>query len=276
MGAGTDDHRRRVHAALQRSLSGITLPNEDYAAIRTWVNEELPQLQAAGYTSYVVFGSYRRNYHRSLRIAQYELAKATTATAVVLGDTPPLGLTIGHGRTDPLEFELKFYLLIEFADLNVAVYEKDSGGEAVELGLLRHDHCFAQTVVFPRDYYGVGQRTFDTKDEVLEVARHIAFAADLNESQKKTELRGLIATARDDGIQITEHELTVFLDEELAERDADEPSYSWVHLALFRRFEEANRCHTWHSESELRDGVARRALDSPKRWGLELDPDDSV
>jgi hypothetical protein len=275
MGSGEDDHRRRVHAALQRALSEITLPNEDYAAIRTWVNKELPQLQAAGYTSYVVFGSYRRNYHRSLRIAQYELAKATTATAVVLGDTPPLGLTIGQGRTDPLEFELKFHLLTEFADLNVAIYEKDSGGEAVELGLLRHDHCFAQTVVLPRDYYGVGQSTFDTKDEVLEVARHIAFAADLNDSQKKTELRGLLATARNNGIQITEHELTESLDEELGGRNADEPSYSWVHLALFRRFEEANRCHTWHSESELRDRVTRITVDSPKRWDLERDPDDS-
>ncbi len=273
MTSGEDDHRRRVHAALQRALTGITLPNEDYASIRTWVNEELPQLQAAGYTSYVVFGSYRRNYHHSLRIAQYELAKATTATAVVLGDTPPLGLTIGQGRTDPIEFELKFHLLTEFADLNVAIYEKDSGGEAVELGLLRHDHCFVQTVVFPRDYYGVGQSTFDTKDGVLEIARHIAFATDLNDKQKKTELRGLIAKARDDGIQITEHELTEFLDEVLAERDADEPSYSWVHFALFRRFEEANRCHTWHSEPELRDGVTRIALDSPKRWDLKLDLD---
>lgn len=275
MRSGEADHRRRVHAALQRALSGITLPNEDYAAIRTWVNKELPQLHAAGYTSYVVFGSYRRNYHHSLRIAQYELAKATTATAVVLGDTPPLGFTIGQSRADPLEFELKFHLLTEFADLNVAIYEKESGGEAVELGLLRHNHCFAQTVVLPRDYYGVGQSTFDTKDEVLEIARHIAFADDLNDSQKKTELRGLLATARDDGIQISEHELTAFLEKELAERDADAPSYSWVHLAVFRRFEEANRCRTWHTESDLREAITRIALDSPKRWNLEIDLDDS-
>jgi hypothetical protein len=268
MGTGDDEHRRRVHTALQRALSGITLPSEDYTVLRTWVNEELPQLQAAGYTSYVVFGSYRRNYHRSLRIAQYELAKPTTATAVVLGDTPPLGLTIGQGRTDPLEFELKFHLLTEFADLNVAIYEKGSGGEAVELGLLRHDHCFAQTVVLPRDYYGVGREDFDEKDEVLEVARHIAFADDLGDSQKKTELRGLIATAREGGIQITEHELTEFLDRELANRTASDPSYSWVHLAVYRRFEEANRCHIWHTEADLREAVVNVALDSPNRWEL--------
>ena len=265
-----DDDYRRVHAALQRTLSGTTLPSEDYTAIRTWVNEELPQLQAAGYTSYTVFGSYRRNYHRSLRIAQYELAKPTTATAVVLGDTPSLGLTISQGRTDPLEFELKFHLLTEFADRNVTIYEKDSGGEAVELGLLRHDHCFTQTVVLPRDYYGVGRSTFDTKDDVLEVARHIAFADGLNASQKKAELRGLITTARDDGIQVTEHELTEFLDDELANRETDEPSYSWVHLALFRRFEEANQCRTWHSETDLRKTVASLALDSPNRWEVEM------
>lgn len=269
MGAEREEHRRRVHAALQRALSGTTLPREDYAAIRGWVNEELPQLHAAGYTSYVVFGSYRRNYHHSLRIAQYELAKPTTATAVVLGDTPPIGLTIGQGRTDPLEFEFKFHLLTEFADVNVAIYEKDSGGEAVELGLLRQDHCFARTTVLPRDYYGIGQGTFDTKDEVLAVARHIAFADDLNDSRKKTELRGLLATARTEGVQITEHALTKYLEAERAERDRDEPSYSWVHLALFRRFEEADRCRSWHSESDLREVIRDISDDSPTRWNEE-------
>lgn len=273
MGPGDDDRRRRVHTALQRVLEGVTLPDEDYTAIRTWVNEELPQLQAAGYTSSIVFGSYRRNYHRSLRVAQYELAKAATATAVVLGDTPSLGLT-AEGRSDPLEFELKFHLLTEFADRNVAIYEKDSGGEAVELGLLRHEHCFGQTVVLPRDYYGAGRHAFGTKAEVLDVARDIAFADDLDDEQKKAELRGLVATAREEGIDVTEHELTEFLDGELACRDADEPSYSWVHLALFRRFEEADRCHTWHTESDLREAVTGVALGSPRRWELEIGPDD--
>lgn len=275
MSKGNAEHYRRVHTALQRALSDITLPSTDYTTLRTWVNEELPQLQAAGYTSYVVFGSYRRNYHRSLRTAQYELAKPTTATAVVLGDTPPLGLTTGQGRTDPLEFELKFHLLTEFADLNVAIYEKDSGGEAVELGLLRQDHCFSQTVVLPRDYYGVGQADFDGKDEVLEVARHIAFADDLDDSQKKTELRGLIATAQHSGIHITEHELTEFLGRELANKTTTDPSYSWVHLALFRRFEEAGRCRTWHTETELREVTASVALDSPTRWELAIDDRES-
>ena len=151
---------------------------------------------------------------------------------------------------------------------------RPSGGEAVGLGLLRHDHCFAQTIVLPRDYYGVGRSTFDTKDEVLEVARHIAFAADLDDSQKKTELRGLITTARDAGITITEHELTEFLSEERTARDATEPSYSWVHLALFRRFEEATRCRTWHSGSELREVVDEIAFESPNQWDLAIDSDD--
>lgn len=273
MDATDTDRRKRVHAALQRALSAVTLPSEDYATIRTWVNEELPQLQAAGYSSYVVFGSYRANYHKSLRIAQYELAKPTTATAIVLGDTPPLGLTIGQGRTDPLEFELKFQLLTEFADTNVAIYEKESGGEAVELGLLRQDHCFEQTVVLPRDYYGVGRSTFDTRDEVLEVARHIAFADDLGDDEKKAELRGLIATARRAGIDLTEHELTEYLDDEIAARDADDPSYSWVHLALFRRFEEANRCATWHTEPDLRRVTRDLARESPSRWELDIGSD---
>lgn len=256
-------HHRQVYTALNRALSGTTLPSEDYASVRTWINTELPQLQASGYTSYIVFGSYRGSYHRSLRIAQYELAKATTATAVVLGDTPSLGLTISHGRTDPAEFEIKFHLLTEFADRNVGVYEKDSGGEAVELGLLRHDHCFAQTVVLPRDYYGLGDYTFDTKQEILEIARHIAFADDLDDTERKAELRGLLTTARQDGIELTEHALTEFLEEEIAARDADDPSYSWVHLALFRQFENANQCHTWHTESDLRKIANNVTLNTP-------------
>jgi len=273
MSAGNKDQRQRVQTAIQRALADVSLPSEDYTAIRTWINRELPQLQAAGYTSYIVFGSYRGSYHRSLRIAQYELAKATTATAVVLGDTPSIGLNIGQGRTDPLEFELKFHLLTEFADRNVAIYEKDSGGEAVELGLLRHQHCFTQTVVLPRDYYGLGDNTFETKGEVLEIARHIAFADDLDNTQKKAELRGLIATARKNKIQLTEHELTAFLDEAMGNKATDDPSYSWVHLALFRRFEEANRCHTWHTEPELREAVDGVAAETTTHWDYDPDSD---
>jgi hypothetical protein len=128
----------------------------------------------------------------------------------------------------------------------------------------------------PRDYYGISRKNFDEKEEVLEVARHIAFADDLDDSQKKTELRGLIVTARDSGIEITEHELTAFLDTELANRTADDPSYSWVHLALFRRFEEANRCCTWHTEADLREAVAGVALDSPERWEVEIDSENET
>lgn len=265
------ERRRRVHAALQRALSEVTLPGEDYTALRNWVNEELPQLQAAGYTSYIVFGSYRGTYHKSLRIAQYELAKPTTANAIVLGDTPPLGLTIGQGRTDPLEFELKFHLLTEFADTNVAVYEKDSGGEAVELGLLGHERYFTKTVVVPRDYYGGGYETVETKDEVREIARQIAFADDLDDGRKKAELRGLLATAQRDDIQITEHELTEYLADALATKNDETPSYSWVHLSVFRRFEEANRCLTWHTASDLREATREIAHRSPARWDLEVE-----
>jgi len=272
--ANRDDARYwQVYTALQRALSGTTLPSEDYASVRTWINTELPQLQAAGYTSYIVFGSYRGSFHQSLRIVQYELAKATTATAVVLGDTPPLGLTISHERTDPVEFEIKFHLLTEFADRNVGVYEKDSGGEAVELGLLRQNHCFTQTVVLPRDYYGTGVYMFDTKQEVLEIARHIAFADDLDGTDKKAELRGLLTTARQDGIELTEHALTEFLEEELDARDADDPSYSWVHLALFRQFENENQCHTWHTESDLREIANHVSLDTPTHWNIDTDSD---
>jgi hypothetical protein len=219
----------------------------------------------------MVFGSYRGTYHRSLRIAQYELAKPATVTAVVLGDTPELGLTIGTGRTDPLEFTLKFHLLTEFADQNVGLYEKDSGGEAVELGLLDQEPCFSKTIVLPRDYYGRGPEPLDSESDVREIARHIAFADDLNEEAKKTELRGLLQTARDNGVDITEHELTEFLEEELATRSTDSPAYSWVHLALFRRFEEADRCRTWHTEEDLRRVVGTIRAENAPRWDFSFD-----
>lgn len=265
------DHYQRVHAALKRALQGITFPSEDYTTIRTWVNEELPQLQAAGNTSYMVFGSYRGTYHRSLRITQYELSKPVTVTAIVLGDTPDLSLTIGDQRTDPLEFELKFHLLTEFADQNVGIYEKDSGGEAVELALLAHNPCFEQSTILPRDYYGIGSEEFDTKSDVLETARHIAFADNLDADTKKTELRGLIQTAQDIGIDVTEHELTELLDDELTNRKKDSPSYSWVHLAMFRRFEEAGRCQTWHSEPDLRQAVGNIRVATVPQWDVQVD-----
>lgn len=265
-------YRRRVYTTLQLSLTNVSLPSMDYTAIRSWVNRELPRLQATGYTSYIVFGSCRGSHNQSLRIAQYELGKPTTATVVVLGDTPPLELTLSQSQPDALEFKIKFHLLTGFADRNVAIYEKNSVGEAVELELLRHNHCFAKTVVFPRDRYGVGGNEFETKEEVLEIARYICFADDLDETQKKLELRGLIATAHNKDIQLTEHELTEFLDEAMENRTADEPSYSWAHLALFQRFERVDRCHTWHTDPGLREAVNREDL-KPPAWGFGLDSD---
>jgi hypothetical protein len=267
------DHHRRVHAALNRALDGITFPTEDYSILRTWVNEQLPQLQAAGYTSYMIFGSYRGAYHQSLRIAQYELAKPATAAAIVLGDTPELGLTLADGRTDPLEFTLKFHLLTEFADQNVGIYEKESGGEAVELGLLNQEPCFSKTIVLPRDYHGIAMAPIESESDVKEVARHIAFADDLDEETKKAELRGLLQTARDRGVEMTEHELTEFLDAELTNRCLDDPAYSWVHLAMFRRFEDANRCQTWHTEDDLRDVVGDLRTEDAPQWNISLDLD---
>lgn len=268
------DHYKRVHAALERALDGVTLPSEDYTTVRTWVNKELPQFQAAGYSSYVVFGSYRSTYHESLRIAQYELAKPATVTAVVLGDTPELGLTLGNGRTDPLEFMLKFYLLTEFADQNVGIYEKESGGEAVELGLLVREPCFRKAVVLPRDYHGTSGDPIESEADVRESARQIALADDLSGEVKKAELCGVLQTARENGVNITEHELTEFLDTELTSRRRDEPGYSWVHLAVFRRFEEANRCRTWHTDDDLRVVIGTIRAEKTPRWDLTLDPTD--
>lgn len=260
--------RRRASEALSRALRDISIPVEDYTTIRTWVNDELPQLHSPGVTSYVVFGSYRGRYHESLRLAQYELSKPVSVTAVVLGDTPELGLAIGEGETDPLEFLLKFHLLTEFADRNVGIYEKDSGGEAVELGLLTGESCFEQTTLLPRDYYGTGTDKIERRADVFAAARHVAFAADLDGDERKTELRRLLQTARREGIDVSEHELTEFLDEELAERDAETPAYSWVHLAVFRQFEAAGRCETWHTEDDLRRAVERIRAEGAPQWDL--------
>jgi len=187
--------------------------------------------------------------------------------------------SVTDGQT-PLEFEIKFFLLTEFADKNVGVYEKDSGGEGPELGLLRQAYCFNKTAILPRDYYGlgyedVGARNGEEKvDRIKEIARHIAFADDLDDEQTMLELRGLIATAQNDGIDITEHELTEFLDDEIANRNTNDPEYSWVHLALFRRFEEAGQCHSWFDEQELRDTVNYVSLGSTVQWDYIIDTDE--
>lgn len=215
-----------------------------------------------------VGGGQRGRYHESLRLAQYELSKPVSVTAVVLGDTPELGLTVAEIGPDPLAFLVKFHLLTAFADRSVGIYEKDSGGEAVELGLLTGESCFEQTTLLPRDYYGRESDDIQDRADVFSVARHVAFAADLDEDEKKTELRGLLQTARSRGIDVSEHELTEFLEEELAERDGDTPAYSWVHLSVFRQFEASGRCETWHTEDDLRAAVTRIRAESAPQWDL--------
>lgn len=268
------DRWRQVHAGLSRALRDATLTVDDRTAIAGFVNEELPQFQQSGITSYLVLGSYRGEYESRLRAMQYELSKPSDATAVLIGDAPEIDLGDSVSAADPLGFLLKFHLLGEFADYLVGVYEKESGGESPELGLLTNQPYFEKGYLFPRDYPGLLGDTLTTESDVVTTAVAVRFADDIDDETKLEELRGLLAEAQANGIDIIESDLVEALAEREREGMAKPARYSWVHLSLFRLYELHDRCVSWHTETELRERAS--AVPGPARptWEVPLQPDD--
>lgn len=243
-------------------MEGIDAPQEDYHEVVRYMNEELPRFEQAG-VSYLVLGSYRDEYGRRLREFAHCLNMPTTAESIVLGDTLELETAVVP------EFDIKINLLGEAADYIAGVYEKEAGGESPELGVIRA--LFAsKTFVLPRDYVGLTRDTIDTRDDVVQTAMTIYYS-DAATEERRRELLSLLRIAREEGIEISERELTDILKER--DREIDEPpaEYSWVHLSFFRRFELLDQCLPWTSLTELRT----RADDLPgparPRWEREFD-----
>lgn len=237
-----------VYRAVDRALKKHSpLTPAQWDSIAEYVNAEYDPLKRPNVLGYLILGSYRGEYRKRLRATQHEIEKSRTSTyPVVLGDTPEIGQV-----PDDLDFFLRFHLLATGADEIIGVYEKESGGESPELGTVTTTY-FDIVRVLPRGYTGLEEDSLDTPMAVKEAATEIYHADDLSDTRKRQELRGLLETARQDGIGIEADDIV----EHLQDRDVDSPGYSWVHLCEFRRLERVGRCHPWQLNEELRD-IAR-------------------
>ena len=235
------------------ALGGIELEPAEKRNVWLFAQRELPYLRSQR-TSYFILGSYRDPYLRRLRIVQHELNRRVGAYPLILGDLEEIS-------TDRLPtFDVMFALLATYTDYIVGIYEKESGGEAPELGEIDDAPYFEKAYILPRDYTWFTESNLDSRTHVLDAALTIHFNDDLEESEKHNELTALVQHAQDAGVSITEEEIR----DAIAEREDDgtgPTTYSWVHLNKFRLFELHERCYSWTTENELRATV--EGLPSP-------------
>jgi len=234
------------------------------------MNEELPRFEQAD-SSYMILGSYRGAYGRRLREFANCLNMPTNAESIVLGDTIDLDTTVVP------EFDIKINLLGEAADYIAGVYEKESGGESPELGVVRA--LFVnKTVVFPRDYAGLTREGLEKRGDVIQAALAVYYADfDHIDSEqriterKKAEIASLLTAAREEGIEITERELTDIIKERQSDINEPPAEYSWVHLSFFKRFEAMDQCYPWATMAELRGLAGEMPGPERPRWETEFD-----
>jgi hypothetical protein len=245
-----------IVALVRDALGDLELEPQEKRDIWLFANRELPYLRSQR-TSYFILGSYRDPYLRRLRIVQHELNRRVGAYPLVLGDLEEI-------PADRLPaFEVMFALLATYADYIVGVYEKDSGGEAPELGEIDDAPYFAKSHVLPRDYAWFAESNLDSRTRVFDAALTIHFSNDLTEDEKRDELAALVRRAQDAGVSITEEELH----EAIAEREDNgtgATTYSWVHLNKFRMFELHDRCYPWTTEADLRAAVEDLPSPTPR------------
>ncbi len=260
-----------IYRAVNRIFEGISSPPQgDYHEVVRYMNEELPRFEQAE-SSFLVLGSYRDAYGRRLREFANCLNMPTNAESIVLGDTIDLDTAVVP------EFDIKINLLGEAADYVAGVYEKESGGESPELGVVRA--LFVnKTFVFPRDYTGLTRDSLETREDVIQAALAVYYA-DFDHigseqrvaEKKKEEIASLLTAAHEEGIEITERELTDLIKERQSDIDEPPTEYSWVHLSFFKRFETMGQCHPWTTMAELRDRADEMPGPERPRWETEFD-----
>ncbi len=260
-----------IYRAVNRIFEGISSPPQgDYHEVVRYMNEELPRFEQAD-SSYLILGSYRSAYGRRLREFANCLNMPTNAESIVLGDTINLDTAVVP------EFDIKINLLGEAADYIAGVYEKESGGESPELGVVRA--LFVnKTFVFPRDYTGLTPERLETREDVIQAALAVYYA-DFDHigseqrvvEKKKAEIASLLTAAQEGGIEITERELTDLIKERQSDIDEPPAEYSWVHLSFFKRFEAIEQCHPWVTMAELRDRADEMPGPERPRWETEFD-----
>ncbi|WP_273838618.1 hypothetical protein [Halococcus sp. PRR34] len=245
-----------IMALVRDALGDIELEPAEKREIWSFVQRELPYLRSQR-TSYFILGSYRDPYLRRLRIVQHELTKRVGAYPFVLGDLDEIS-------TDRLPmFDVMFTLLAAYTDYIVGVYEKESGGEAPELGEIDDAPYFAKTHVLPRDYTWFAESNIASRTNLLDAALRIHFRDDLEDHEKQDELDALLTRAQEVGVSVTDQEIEDAIQER--EDDGTEPTtYSWVHTNKFRLFELHDRCYPWTTENDLRTAVENLPSPTPR------------
>jgi hypothetical protein len=160
-------------------------------------------------------------------------------------------------------FDIMFSLLATYSDYVVGVFEKESGGEAPELGEIDDPPYFDKSYVFPRDYAWVTDANLESKQHVIQAPLEIAFADDLPEDEAQSKVDSLVDRAQDSGLDIDEQEVWDVIDDRVAE-EAEPATYSWVHLNKFRKFELHGQCFPWTTEEELRTAVDELPSPTPR------------
>jgi hypothetical protein len=188
---------------------------------------------------------------------QNELTKQLGAYPFVMDDL------LEFPTDRPNTFDIMFSLLATYSDYIVGVFEKESGGEAPELGEIDDPAYFDKSYVFPRDYAWVTDANLESKRHVIQAALGIAFADDLSEDEVQSKVDSLVDRAHAVGIDVAADEVRDVIDDRVA--DGEEPAtYSWVHLNKFRKFELHDRCFPWTTEDELRTAVTNSRPPTPR------------
>ncbi|ADJ16501.1 hypothetical protein C497_01545 [Halalkalicoccus jeotgali B3] len=219
------------------AVGGLKLEPTEKREIWRFAQRELPYLWSQR-TSYFVLGSYRDPYIRRLRAVQNELAKQLGAYPFIMGDL----LELPADRLNV--FDIMFALLATYSDYIVGVFEKESGGEAPELGEIDDTPYFEKSYVYPRDYTWFTDSNLDSEHHFVQVAIEIAFTDDLTREEKEAKISSLADRAQEHEIEVSDQDLWDVIEERKAE-SSEKATYSWVHINKFRKFELHDRCFPW-------------------------------
>ncbi|MCH7661411.1 MAG: hypothetical protein IH933_12800 [Euryarchaeota archaeon] len=238
---------------VDEAVGGLELDPTEKREVWRFVQRELPYLWSQR-TSYFIIGSYRDPYIRRLRAVQNELAKQLGAYPFVMGDL--MEMPIDRLNT----FDITFALLATYSDYIAGIFEKESGGEAPELGEIDDFPYFEKSTVFPRDYVWITDSNLDSKHHVIQAALTIVSTDELTEKNVRKEVTSLINRAQERGVSVSGQDVWDAITDR-KETDTELATYSWVHRNKFRKFELHDRCFPWTTEDELRTAV--ESLPSP-------------
>lgn len=218
---------------------GVELEQEELHAILEFDANEIAPLRSP-VTSYFILGSYRSPYRYRLRSAAHELKKIGAYT-VILGDVKQL-------RTSRLPDEdIMFTLIAAFSSYIVAIYEKDSGGEAPELGEIDDPPFFEKAHVYVRDHDPNTDPNLELVVETLEDHFDSQFDDDERELRFTRRLAASDAT-------VSREEVEAIVERRVKENEPP-ASYSWPHKNKFKKLDLHGRFHSWVDPDAVPDLV---------------------